>query len=107
MSNASYEIQEIISGQSFSCLPGQSVLRAMEAQGMHCLPVGCRGGGCGLCKVQVLSGDYRRGRMSCKHISSETVVQGLALACQVFPLSDLTIVSLRQLYEDKPDNKNH
>ncbi len=103
----SYEVHEQVSGQIFRCKPDQSVLRAMEVQGMRCLPVGCRGGGCGLCKVRVLNGSYRRGRMSCRHVPAESVDKSLALACQVFPQTDLTIECLRQAGEGLPDNKNH
>ncbi|MCY1283844.1 2Fe-2S iron-sulfur cluster binding domain protein [compost metagenome] len=107
MDSVGYEVREVVSGQAFRCLPGQSLLRAMEAQGKHCVPVGCRGGGCGLCKVRVLSGDYRRGRMSGCHVPPEAAARGLALACQVFPCSDLTIETLRREREGQPNNKNH
>jgi ferredoxin len=96
MNSAGYEVCEVLSGQSFRCAEGQSVLQAMEAQGKRCVPVGCRGGGCGLCKVRVLDGHYRRGRMSCHHVPPEMAGQGLALACQVFPQSDLSIECLRR-----------
>ena len=105
--DSGYEVRERISGQVFRCLPEQSVLRAMETQGKRCLPVGCRGGGCGLCKVRVLSGAYRSGRMSCGHVPAEAAAEGLALACQVFPKTDLTIEYLRHAGGGKPDNKNH
>ncbi|PCD01416.1 2Fe-2S iron-sulfur cluster-binding protein [Halopseudomonas pelagia] len=86
-----YEVRERISGQVFRCLPEQSVLRAMEIQGKRCLPVGCRGGGCGLCKVQVISGEYQCGPMSRKHVPDAALACGEALACRLYPLSDLTI----------------
>lgn len=97
MNHAGYEIRETVSGQTFRCLPGQSVLRAMEQQGKRCVPVGCRGGGCGLCKVRVLSGDYQCGRMSCSQVPPEAAKQGLALACQLYPRADLYIECLRQV----------
>ncbi|ENY77171.1 TPA: 2Fe-2S iron-sulfur cluster binding domain-containing protein [Pseudomonas aeruginosa] len=95
--DSSYEVRERISGQVFRCLPEQSVLRAMEEQGKRCVPVGCRGGGCGLCKVRVLSGDYQCGRMSCSQVPPEAAKQGLALACQLYPRADLYIECLRQV----------
>lgn len=105
LNSAGYEVCEVLSGQSFRCAEGQSVLQAMEAQGKRCVPVGCRGGGCGLCKVRVLGGDYRRGRMSCRHVPPELASQGLALACQVFPQSDLSIECLRRNGEGDKNNK--
>ena len=86
-----YEITEQASGTCFSCEPEQSVLKAMEKHALRCVPVGCRGGGCGLCKVQVLSGKYQCGPMSSKHIPESALACGEALACRLYPLSDLTI----------------
>ncbi|WP_312974760.1 2Fe-2S iron-sulfur cluster binding domain-containing protein [Stutzerimonas nitrititolerans] len=97
MSSPPFQVHETNSGQSFTCRPDQSVLRAMEEQGKRCVPVGCRGGGCGLCKVRVLSGDYQCGRMSCSQVPPEAAQQGLALACQLYPRADLYIECLRQV----------
>ncbi|HDZ57648.1 MAG TPA: 2Fe-2S iron-sulfur cluster binding domain-containing protein [Pseudomonas xinjiangensis] len=86
-----YEITERVSGSRFSCEPEQSVLKAMEQRAKRCVPVGCRGGGCGLCKVQVISGEYHCGPMSRKHVSDAALACGEALACRLYPLSDLMI----------------
>ncbi|WP_339651036.1 2Fe-2S iron-sulfur cluster-binding protein [Halopseudomonas pelagia] len=86
-----YEITERASGTRFSCEPEQSVLKAMEQQANRCVPVGCRGGGCGLCKVQVLSGEYQCGPMSRKHVPEAALACGEVLACRLYPRSDLTI----------------
>ncbi len=88
---ASYRITEQRSGICFSCKPEQSVLKAMEQQALRCVPVGCRGGGCGLCKVQVLRGEYQCGPMSSKHVSESALACGEVLACRIYPRSDLTI----------------
>ncbi|MEH6686490.1 2Fe-2S iron-sulfur cluster-binding protein [Thalassolituus maritimus] len=87
----SYQITEQCSGQRFPCKAGQSVLKAMEQQGLECVPVGCRGGGCGLCKVTVREGDYECGKMSRVHAPPEALAQGEVLACRIYPLSDLII----------------
>jgi len=89
--DGNFRITEVNSGASFACTAGQSVLQAMEQQQLHCVPVGCRGGGCGLCKVQVVSGEYDCGRMSSKHVPEQARAQGAVLACRLFPRSDLTI----------------
>ncbi|MBL3556387.1 MULTISPECIES: 2Fe-2S iron-sulfur cluster-binding protein [Marinobacter] len=86
-----FEITEQCSGNQFRCEPGQSVLKAMEQQGLKCVPVGCRGGGCGFCKITVLSGDYECGKMSKVHVPPESRACGDVLACRIYPLSDLTI----------------
>ncbi|MBK1887175.1 MULTISPECIES: 2Fe-2S iron-sulfur cluster binding domain-containing protein [Marinobacter] len=85
------QVTEQCSGQSFRCKAGQSVLKAMEQQGLKCVPVGCRGGGCGFCKVTVLSGDYSCGKMSRVHVPPEALAQGQVLACRIYPLTDLII----------------
>jgi len=90
MSHA-FEVTEQRSGIRFHCEPGQSVLKAMEQQGLKCAPVGCRGGGCGFCKVIVLSGDYECGKMSKVHVTPESRACGEVLACRIYPLSNLTI----------------
>ena len=77
--------------QKVCCRPEKSVLVAMEAQGMARIPVGCRGGGCGICKVRVISGKYKMGKMAVCHVSGEEQAEGYALACRLYPESDLTV----------------
>ena len=55
------------------------------------LPVGCRRGGCGICRVRVTSGQYRAVVMSRAHISAEEEANGVVLACCIYPLSDLSL----------------
>lgn len=86
-----FRITETCSGQSFACRDEQDVLQAMQQQYQRCIPVGCRGGGCGLCKVQVVSGEFDCGRMSRRHVTAIDREQGLVLACRLFPRSDLAI----------------
>ncbi|WP_316933364.1 MULTISPECIES: 2Fe-2S iron-sulfur cluster-binding protein [unclassified Marinobacter] len=63
----------------------------MTRQGCNCVPVGCKGGGCGFCKVVVLSGEYECGKMSKLHAPPEAIQQGKVLACRIYPLTDLVI----------------
>lgn len=86
-----FRISEQRSGHVFDCEPGQSVLKAMEQRGLRCVPVGCRGGGCGFCKIRVLAGDYDCGKMSRVHVPPEALEKGEVLACRIYPKSDLTI----------------
>lgn len=76
------------------CAEGISVLRAMAAAGRSLLPVGCRSGGCGVCRVRVACGRYRTGLMSRAEVSAEDVEAGIVLACQLYPLTDLELVPL-------------
>jgi len=86
-----YQITEQYSGQRFRCKSGQSVLKAMDQLGVKCVPVGCRGGGCGFCKIRVVEGDFECGKMSKRHAPPEAVEKGEVLACRLYPLTDLTI----------------
>lgn len=85
-----FEVIELVKGLRFSCQRDQSLLKAMELAGKRCIPVGCRGGGCGLCKVQIISGAFDCGPMSRKHVSETARQCGQVLACRVYPLSDMT-----------------
>lgn len=86
-----YVITEVSSGTQFNCRSDQYVLSALQQQGQACVPIGCRGGGCGVCRVQVISGDYECGRMSKAFVTPEQQKQGIALACRLAPKSDLVI----------------
>ena len=76
------------------CPPGMSVLRAMVAAGRRDLPVGCRSGGCGVCRVRVEHGDYTVGPMSAAQVDAEAAAQGVALACRLFPSTDLRVTAI-------------
>lgn len=78
------------SGTTLPCAENQFVLAAMRQaqQGPH----GCHGGGCGVCKMQVLQGRYQVvKRMSNAHISQQEQAQNVALMCCIQPLSNLVI----------------
>lgn len=79
------------SSESFSCPEDDTVLRAMVSQGRHAIPIGCRGGGCGVCKVEVLTGEFSAGRMSRTHVSEDDQRRGIVLACKIRPQSDLRL----------------
>ena len=77
--------------ETFSCLYYESILRAMERLNRKGIPVGCRGGGCGVCKIQVTAGCYRTGRLSREHVSAEEEAAGITLACRTEPNTDLRL----------------
>jgi ferredoxin len=55
------------------------------------LPVGCRRGGCGVCRVRVTQGVYRSDLMSRAHISADDEAAGVVLACCIYAQSDLSL----------------
>ncbi|WP_420195025.1 2Fe-2S iron-sulfur cluster binding domain-containing protein [Marinobacter sp. GH_1] len=86
-----YQVYNRTTGDRFSCEEGQSVLKAMESKGYKCVPVGCRGGGCGFCMIKVISGSYECGKMSKRHCPPEALENGEVLACRIYPTKDLVI----------------
>lgn len=84
------------SGETVLCDARDNVLRAMEALRRRGIPVGCRGGGCGVCKVQVLDGAYHTRKMSRACITEEEA-RGVALACKLFPESGLRVKVLGKM----------
>ncbi|MCP4596530.1 2Fe-2S iron-sulfur cluster-binding protein [Neptuniibacter sp.] len=94
-----YNIKVINRDSSFTCRSGDTLLRSMEQNQQHPIAVGCRGGGCGVCKVQILSGSYTAKVMSKAHISDAEKAEGYALACRVFPSSDLEVTACNPVNE--------
>jgi ferredoxin len=90
-----FRIRVAGSDWEFPCGAEDSVLRAMERGGVRSIAIGCRGGGCGFCRVHVDAGDYRTGRMSVLHVDEGARSEGYALACRLYPLSDLVLSPAR------------
>ncbi|WP_110070740.1 2Fe-2S iron-sulfur cluster binding domain-containing protein [Halomonas sp. A11-A] len=88
---AEFEVFNQTTGDRFTCKEGQSVLKGMEQVGIRCVPVGCRGGGCGYCMIKVLSGSYECGKMSKRHVPVESMEKGEVLACRIYPKNNLVI----------------
>jgi ferredoxin len=84
-------------GERYVGHAAQSLLAGMEALGRKGIPAGCRGGGCGVCKVRVETGRVRLARMSRAHVSAAEEAQGLALACRAYPESDVTVTAVGRL----------
>ncbi len=77
------------SEESFKCLEGQTVLQAMEQEGRAVIAVGCRGGGCGVCKIRVTKGKTLCKKMSRKRVSEKEESIGFVLACRAYPEEDI------------------
>ncbi|MPS27773.1 MAG: 2Fe-2S iron-sulfur cluster binding domain-containing protein [Alcaligenaceae bacterium] len=73
-------------GESYFCSPDESLLQGMLRLGRKGIPVGCTGGGCGVCKVRVVRGAVRPlGPISRAHVSPEEERDGYTLACRAGP----------------------
>lgn len=74
------------SGESFECATSESLLAGMLRLGRKGIPVGCVNGGCGVCKVRIVSGAVQSlGPVSRAHVSLDEEAHGYTLACRVAP----------------------
>jgi len=78
---------------------GEPVLSALEQSGLASVPVGCRGGGCGVCKVRVVEGPYHTGRMSRAQVSETEEREGFALACRLYADGPLVLEAVGKGYK--------
>lgn len=87
-----YRVRVLETNKEFSCGEDTRVLEAMKRSGVGPVLHGCFGGGCGVCKMKVLSGDYEAvQKMSCVHISD--LEEHVVLICCIVPRSDLVITA--------------
>jgi ferredoxin len=89
-------------GQQFdySCAPNVTPLRAARDQFVP-IPTGCQRGGCGMCKVKVLEGEYEQEIIRSHDVlSDEELANGYALACCMTVQSDLEMITVED-YENE------
>lgn len=87
----SYRIRIRTTEEDYGCPPETSLLAGMERLGRRGIPIGCRGGGCGVCRIVVESGRIRAGKMSRHHVTAADEAAGIVLACKAYPESDVTL----------------
>ncbi|WP_265943472.1 2Fe-2S iron-sulfur cluster binding domain-containing protein [Dechloromonas sp. A34] len=88
---AVFEVTIEETGEVYRCSADESLLNGMERLGKRGIPVGCRCGGCGVCKVRIGQGDYQKRVMSREHVTPDEEASGVVLACRVRPLSDIRL----------------
>lgn len=91
MDGRRYRITILDTGETYACPGSTTVLKAMAQLGRKGIPSGCHGGGCGVCKVQVVSGDVTTLPMSRSQVSEAEEADGYALACRCYPASDVDL----------------
>ena len=95
-----HEIHIEDTGERYPCDEQETVLNGMAKLGRKGIPVGCRGGGCGVCKVQVTSGAYQTTRtMSRQHVSQDEEEHGTVLACCIQAQSSLSLKVVGKLHK--------
>jgi ferredoxin len=102
----SYQVTIENTSESFRCTEGQHLLQGMESLGWSGIPVGCRRGGCGVCKVKVTSGSYEKRKMSRAFISQADESNNLVLACCCFPTSDLSLIAIEKMEKALVSNRS-
>src|SRR3712207_2130248 len=70
--------------------PGETVADASYRVGIN-IPLDCRDGACGTCKCRVQSGEFDPGDYIEDALTEEEAAEGLALACQMRPKTDLVV----------------
>jgi ferredoxin len=82
-------------GEVFRCREEVNLLAAAEQALCREIPVGCRNGGCGACKVRIIAGSYQLRKMNRAVLSVSEEADGFVLACKTYPRSDMAIQVLR------------
>lgn len=73
-----------------ACRPGETVADASYRLGIN-IPLDCRDGACGTCRVRCESGRFDPGSYIEDALSDEEAAQGYGLACQMRPKTDLVL----------------
>jgi ferredoxin len=96
----SVEVTIADTGETYRCRIDESLLTGMHRLGRRGIPVGCRSGGCSVCKVQVTAGAFEQMRpMSREYVSDDDLAAGRVLACCVRPLGEVTVAVIGKLYK--------
>lgn len=83
---AQVQVRIAQTGDSYACATNESLLAGMLRLGRKGIPVGCVNGGCGVCKVRIVSGAVQPlGPVSRAHVSADEEAHGYTLACRVAP----------------------
>lgn len=101
-----YKVTLKARGQQFeySCASNVTPLRAARDQFIP-IPTGCQQGGCGMCKIKVLDGQYAQELVrSHGALSDEELDNGYALACCMMPKGDLDIITVEDYEKQRNES---
>ena len=73
------------------CRHGQSIAQGADRAQQGHLLAGCRGGGCGVCKVQLVAGQVSLRPHGSNTLTPKEKSDGMVLACCAEPRSDVRI----------------
>jgi ferredoxin len=78
-----------------SARDGETVLAALGRAGMR-YRIGCKRGGCGICKLQLVLGEVRYEKTVAETVlSDDEKVEGICLSCRAVPITNV-IVELQE-----------
>jgi ferredoxin len=70
---------------------GETVLAALGRAGLR-YRIGCRRGGCGICKLQLVGGEVRYERPIAESVlSDDEKVEGICLSCRAIPITNVLV----------------
>lgn len=76
---------------SFTVNEGEHIVSGIVRHDCRHKANGCCNGGCGACKIKILSGEFKTKKWSKAQVTDEEFQEGYALGCKVFPTSDMLI----------------
>ena len=87
----------------YNCGPNQTPLKAARDNFIS-FPTACQRGGCGMCKVKVLDGEYEHEIVrSHEYLPDEELNNRFALACCMTPKSNLEIITIEDYEKQKKE----
>lgn len=85
------EVTILPEGVQLTAAADETLLRALGRAGLR-YRVGCKRGGCGICKVHLLLGEVRYERpIAASVLSDDERVEGICLSCRAVPLTNIVI----------------
>jgi CDP-4-dehydro-6-deoxyglucose reductase len=78
-------------GVQVTAAQDETLLRALGRAGLR-YRVGCKRGGCGICKVQLILGEVRYERpIAASVLTDDERVDGICLSCRAVPITNIVI----------------
>ena len=86
-----YDVTVLPDGLHVTAVGEETLLRALGRAGLR-YRVGCKRGGCGVCKLHLLAGEVRYERpVADSVLSDDERVEGICLSCRAVPLTNIVI----------------
>ena len=86
-----YEVTILPDGVRVTVGDDETLLRALSRAGLR-YRVGCKRGGCGICKVQLKLGEVRYERpVADSVLTDDERVEGICVSCRAVPLTNIVI----------------